>query len=110
MIYFDPPYFVKGQQKLYTNFYSETDHKHIATLISKLKYPWIISYDNVEAIRSLYKRYRSVSYGICYSAQTRYRGKEALFFSDQLVMPEVDDPVFVRPKDLCQIERSLHYH
>lgn len=100
LIYFDPPYFIKGQQKLYTNFYAETDHKQIATLISKLKYPWIISYDNVDAIRTLYQRYRSVSYGISYSAQARYQGKEALFFSDKLVMPEVDDPVLVRPKDL----------
>jgi len=109
LIYFDPPYFIKGQQKLYTNFYSETDHKHIATLISKLKYPWIISYDNVDAIRTLYQHYRSVSYGISYSAQARYQGKEALFFSDQLVMPEVDDPVRVRPKDLYQPNRIESY-
>lgn len=107
LIYFDPPYFIKGQQKLYTNFYSETDHKQIATRISKLKYPWIISYDNVDAIRTLYQGFRSVNYGISYSAQARYQGKEALFFSGQLVIPEVEDPVLVRPKDLHQFELNL---
>ena len=107
LIYFDPPYFVKGQQKLYTNFYAKADHERIANLISRLNLAWMITYDNVQAIRPFYSEYRSLSYGLNYSAQDSYRGKEVIFFSDRLVVPKVDDPVRIRLKDLSPLESSL---
>ena len=107
LVYFDPPYFVKGQSKLYTNFYREADHVKLATRISVLRTPWIVSYDNVEQIRNLYAQYRSLEYGVHYSAQSRYQGKEVIFFSNQLSIPPVDDPVRVRNRDLRQLELSM---
>jgi DNA adenine methylase len=75
LTFFDPPYFVKGQQMLYTNYYSPDDHIEIANLIFKLPTPWIISYDDVGEIRALYDLYRCVDYSLSYSAQERYRGR-----------------------------------
>ncbi len=100
LIYFDPPYYIKGQQKLYTNFYLEADHERISNQIAKTNIPWVISYDNVAEIRAMYSHYRSMSYSLTYSAQKRYNGKEVIFFSDQLLIPEEVDPVRIRIKDL----------
>ncbi len=100
LVYFDPPYYFKGQQKLYTNYYSEVDHERISHKIAGLTIPWVISYDNVEEIRALYGDYRSVSYDLNYSAQKRYRGQEVMFFSDQLDIPEEAEPARIRSRDL----------
>jgi DNA adenine methylase len=95
LVYFDPPYYVKGQNLLYLNFYEPEDHVSIARLISKLKYRWIISYDNVPEIRTLYKDYRSLSYVLHYAAQDKYQGKEILYFCHNLIIPKTENPQFI---------------
>lgn len=107
LTFFDPPYYVKGQQLLYANYYSKEDHSEIAQLISDLSTPWIISYDNVCEIRDLYRRYHCVEYDLSYSAQSRYRGQEIIFSSDNLVLPEVTDPSKISKKDLLQLRLRL---
>lgn len=95
MIYLDPPYFIKGQQLLYTSYYGPNDHESVAKLVHSLKHPWIVSYDDVSEIRFLYKSFRHISYGLNYSAQNRYRGKEIMFFSEKLNIPEIVNPATV---------------
>lgn len=107
LTFFDPPYFVKGQQLLYSNYYSPNDHSHIAELIARLKTPWIVSYDDVDEIRRLYLPYQLVEYDLSYSAQDRYRGQEVLFASDDLILPDVTDPSKIRQKDLLQPKFGL---
>lgn len=93
LIYLDPPYYVKGQQELYTNFYEPSDHRIVAATIRALEHqPWVISYDDVPEIRELYRGLRFMDYGIHYSAQDRYQGAEIMFFSDTLDIPNVVDP------------------
>jgi DNA adenine methylase len=92
LAYLDPPYFIKGQQELYTNFYLRENHTTVSEYVEKLKFKWIVSYDNVPEIRSLYAKFRSVEYDISYSAQKRYSGKEIMFFCNSLKLPEVVDP------------------
>ncbi|PKN17707.1 MAG: DNA methyltransferase [Deltaproteobacteria bacterium HGW-Deltaproteobacteria-6] len=88
LIYFDPPYFNKGKS-LYKNYYSLGDHAHIAALIRVLKYPWIVTYDNVPEIRKLYKGEPYAKYDISYSAHiSRIRGSEVMFYNN-LVLPSV---------------------
>ena len=82
-IYLDPPYYVKSK-RLYKDLYSPDDHARIAKFVQRLKRPWMISYDDVPAVRELYTQRRLVSYALSYSAATKYRGDEALFFSDGL--------------------------
>jgi DNA adenine methylase len=92
LVYFDPPYYVQGQG-LYENHYKHDDHVAIAKLVqSKVKLPWIVSYDHAPEIVEMYKNSRSITYGINYSAQNKYEGSEAMFFSKNLVIPEVRNP------------------
>lgn len=84
LLYFDPPYFVKGKD-LYLNYYNVLDHQEIATEIGKLnKHKWIVTYDNVLPIKKLYKPFRQVNYKLNYSASQATKGKEVMIFSDNL--------------------------
>jgi len=92
LIYLDPPYYVKGQG-LYENHYVHDDHIEIAELVQKnITHPWIVSYDHVPQITDMYKNAESIIYGINYSAQNRYEGAEAMFFSDGLLIPDIKNP------------------
>ena len=87
-IYIDPPYFEKGRY-LYYDAYSHADHKKVAAFLSKkADYNWVISYDDVRQINDIYKYLRSIKYSINYSARNVVRGREVMFFSDSLVIPE----------------------
>jgi DNA adenine methylase len=83
-VYLDPPYFKPGPE-LYLNFYTPNDHKLLAHYIQKeLQHPWIITYDNTEEIVKLYKTQKSLSFELAYSANFHKKGRELLFFCDQL--------------------------
>ena len=92
LVYLDPPYYVKGKG-LYENHYKHEDHARIAKLVStSIRQPWIVSYDNVEPIRELYAGHRQTTFGIWYTAGTRYSGKEVMVFCDDLKIPAVIEP------------------
>jgi len=89
LIYLDPPYYVKGQG-LYRNFYEHEDHVRIANLMQSKAFSrsWIVSYDNVTEIQTMYKSSRRLNYGLSYTAQVRYVGSEVMFFRAGLKVPE----------------------
>ncbi len=89
LVYLDPPYYIKGQG-LYRNFYEHEDHAAIARLLQSkaLRYPWLVSYDNVEEIQQMYRFSRQLAYGLHYTAQVRYVGSEVMIFKDGLKIPE----------------------
>lgn len=89
LFYLDPPYYVKGKG-LYDNFYNHEDHLEIAKQICQVNSAkWIVSYDDVDAIRNMYSSYRLLRYRLSYSAQTREQGGEVMFFCDSLTIPEI---------------------
>lgn len=93
LLYLDPPYYVKGSD-LYLHHYQHDDHMAIAKRVAKLKSKnWIVSYDNVEQIRTMYGKFRKIVYGLSYSAQDRYKGSEIMFFSDKLTIPDAVTPM-----------------
>jgi len=84
LIYFDPPYYVKGKD-LYLNHYADDDHKEIFEEIDKLgALYWIVTYDHVKPIKKLYRTYRQKKYGLRYSAGKPEIGKELMIFSNNL--------------------------
>lgn len=92
LIYLDPPYYVKGQG-LYENHYLHDDHVSISKLVKKhINHHWIVSYDHAPEIIDMYKGCPTITYGINYSAQDRYKGAEAMFFSKKLIVPDVKNP------------------
>jgi DNA adenine methylase len=87
LIYFDPPYFLKGG-RLYDNHYKPADHAAIAALVqTAVPRPWIVSYDNVAEILALYASPRRAIYNLDYSAARRAAGSEVIFFSSDLLLP-----------------------
>lgn len=93
LVYLDPPYFAKGND-LYQNSFLPDDHVSLAKAIQKrIRQPWLVSYDAVPEISTLYKKRRAIEYKLSYSVQTRYSGSEVMFFSDNLAVPNVPHPV-----------------
>lgn len=94
LIYLDPPYYERGRE-LYYDYYRQTDHENLAAFITANmnSQSWIVSYDNVEAIKTLYSRFRHIVYDVGYSARETRQGREAMFFSPGLVIPDLVGPV-----------------
>lgn len=87
-IFFDPPYYKKGQS-LYVNFYTHDDHVQLSKIISQIsRKKWIVSYDNVEEIKLMYLGYNKIEYDLSYTVQEKYKGKEVMFFSNNMIVPK----------------------
>jgi len=94
-IYFDPPYYEKGPE-LYRNHLVNEDHLEIAEMIKGIKnHYWVVTYDNVPEINEMYSSVRSKSYSLNYSAGRVSKGKEVMFFSDNLKLEYADDDIKV---------------
>lgn len=87
LVYCDPPYFARAE-RLYLNTYQPDDHARLARVIqTRLRRPWIVSYDNHPRIVRLYRKRRSFRYSLTYSAIKAYTGTELFIFSDDLDLP-----------------------
>lgn len=86
--FFDPPYYSKGPG-LYTNFYSHGDHvnlsRHIKEKMKNRK--WIITYDNVNEIKTMYSKVNSIEFELQYTLQSKRAGSEVMFFSKNIQRP-----------------------
>ena len=88
--YFDPPYYEKGPS-LYMNFYKHDDHARVSKAIKKIKKArWIGSYDSVVERKRLYSGCKSKEYILLHTAYRCKEGKEILFFSKNLIIPEIN--------------------
>lgn len=86
-IYFDPPYYNKGQ-KLYKNFLTPTDHQNIRNaIVNQIAAPWLMTYDDVAEIKELYAGYTTRNYNLTYSAANKGAASELMIFSDSAFCP-----------------------
>lgn len=96
LFYFDPPYFLKGKD-LYVNYYNYKDHVTVAHMVKNLrKFNWVVSYDNREEIKDLYSNYRKIEYSLKYTASKVSEGAEVMFFCDNLNIPKVKNPIYMK--------------
>lgn len=87
-IYADPPYYVKGRQ-LYYDYYTAKDHAELGGVFSQTlrKRLWMVSYDDVPEVRSIYGGQADQSYYIPYSVRRVGLGSEVMFYSNGLRLP-----------------------
>lgn len=84
--YIDPPYYLKGK-KLYLNYYIEADHEYLANYLKEMDENWILTYDNSEYIKSLYKSSNQQEFSIKYSAQRKRKETEILIYPSGIYLP-----------------------
>lgn len=86
-IYFDPPYYKKGEE-LYKNFFVPKDHSDIADLISKnIDCFWLVTYDDVKEIKKLYDNYEYKKFDLNYSLANTGKASEIMLVSDEFLWP-----------------------
>ena len=85
----DPPYVKKGK-KLYANYFKEEDHKSLARIIAEHlgETRWIVTYDDCDLIRDIYKQYHMTEYSIQHDVGGSVRGKE-------IVITNIPEGLFV---------------
>lgn len=73
----DPPYVKKGRQ-LYSNYFKEEDHRNLERIITEhlSGTRWIVTYDDCELIREVYKKYYMIGYDIQHNVGGSVQGKE----------------------------------
>ena len=92
LFYFDPPYYNKGRD-LYINYYKHDDHVEVSRIVSSIKdQHWVVSYDNQENIKELYEGYLQQTYSLNYHAGNAAKGSEVIIFSNNLIVPKVENP------------------
>ena len=90
LMYLDPPYYVKGQE-LYRNFYEHQDHVDIKNQLLQMPIlHWVVTYDNAEQIKKIYKGQTTIDFDLQYSAQAKRVGSEVIIFSKNLKIPSVE--------------------
>ena len=89
IIYADPPYYAKGHT-LYYNHYQHSDHQRLGEAMKELPFPWVVSYDDVKPVYEFYQDMPYLHYQLHYTAQTRRRSGEVMFFQN-LEIPPVED-------------------
>ena len=94
-VYLDPPYYAKGPE-LYMNRFTDDQHGKLATYLKTQKnFQWIMTYDDVEAIRDLYEGFPQFSFNLQYSACDHRKGQELLIHPESVRIP--DEAINVLP-------------
>lgn len=97
-IYFDPPYFAKGKQ-LYLNFFNYTDHVRIEKMIKEsVNCDWVITYDDVPEIASIYVNHELRRFDLNYSAAKKRKASEIIIFSNVNMIPNKES---LKEKRMC---------
>lgn len=87
LLYVDPPYVVPGEE-LYMTEHSWSEHRRLENTLTTSPHPWILTYDADDRTRALYGDFRCLRFGISHTAQVQKVGREFMFFSRGLRVPD----------------------
>jgi len=82
----DPPYFSAGPL-LYKNNFKEKDHRELYQAVKELKNRWIMTYDNEDVIRDIYKDYLVREYSLRYHLSQKREATELIIYDKWFVDP-----------------------
>lgn len=94
-VYIDPPYYKEGAN-LYRCYYTHEQHMLLSKFILSKTYPWLISYDNAEEIRKMYKQLSPLTIHMDYSVHTS-RNAEELLISNIKIPPMEPSSTTIEP-------------
>lgn len=87
-VYLDPPYFAKGSQ-LYLSYYAADDHDKLSRYLRHVaRFQWVLTYDDVPEIRSLYEDFGIIDLKLHYSAGSAKTGSEVLVCKPGMNIPK----------------------
>ena len=85
--YLDPPYHSNGN-RLYLNYYEQKDHRGLARYVQRQgTLHWVISYDDVRAIRTMYASCTVGKIAVRYSLQRKQRTLELVIAPAHVRLP-----------------------
>lgn len=87
LLYVDPPYVVQGEE-LYMSSHTWSEHQELARHLAKSPHPWLLTYDVDPRTRELYRDFRCLQFGISHTAQVQKVGREYMFFSRGMRVPD----------------------
>lgn len=87
LMYVDPPYVVAGEE-LYMTDHSWAEHQRLERTLRTSPHPWILTYDADDRTRTLYRDFRCLSFVISHTAQVQKVGREYMFFSRGIRVPD----------------------
>ena len=65
-MYLDPPYFKANQKSHYVKYFNGYDHLRLKNELENTNYKFLLSYDDSEEIRSLYKHFKIIDFDLTY--------------------------------------------
>lgn len=81
-VYLDPPYYEKGKE-LYSIFFTHEDHKILEKIIrDNIHIKWLLTYDNHEEIKRIYKDYNIETFDINYSISKQRKTNEIMIYKN----------------------------
>lgn len=78
-VFLDPPYFIGNKSKLYGkngDMHSTFDHRKLFDAVSKLKVQWMLTYNDCDDIREMYKDYKILPLEWAYSMNKSKKSSE----------------------------------
>lgn len=78
-VYLDPPYYEKGKQ-LYSSYFNKENHVELEKIIKTIQVKWLLTYDNHEEIKKIYKDYKIETFDINYSVSKQRKTNEIMIY------------------------------
>ena len=88
--YLDPPFYNKAKE-LYRVYFSHSEHIKLFNFLRDFEHVWILSYDNCEEIKTLYKnKYKQIHIDVPYSINSKSRRIEKEVIITPLNIPKIN--------------------